>query len=146
MHDDSLPANAAQTSSPANGSSRASSRGPPSTTVTSSAAQALEGLGHLGTDRAATEDEQPAGQLLGRREPRLSHGFTSASPGIGGIDRNRAGRKDDGLRRLERRARAVGQLDLDFALASEPAGPAEKLDALFSSHGRSPASVELFVM
>ena len=97
------------------------------------AAQAAHGLGHLGADRPAAEDEQAAGD-------RLHRGHLTAGPdvvqlaqaGDGRHDRVGAGRQHDVRRGVARVA------DLDDAWTGQPAGAADQVDALARQPGLLP--------
>ena len=77
--------NAAASSSPAKGSSRASSRRDPSTTVTSSHPRRLNAWAISAPMAPPPSTSSRLGSCFAAVMARLSHARTSASPGIGGM-------------------------------------------------------------
>ena len=77
--------NAARTSSPAKGSSRDSSRGRPSTTVTSSQPSRRNACAISAPIVPPPRTSNRRGSCLAEVMSRLSHGLISRSPGIGGM-------------------------------------------------------------
>src|SRR5215472_11948909 len=77
--------NAARSSSPANGSSRASSRSAPSSTTTCSLPSRLNACAISTPTAPPPSTSSRGGTSLALVAERLSHGRASASPGMGGI-------------------------------------------------------------
>ena len=120
-------AKAAHTSSPANGSSRASSRGPPSTTITSSHPSRLKHCAISAPIAPPPSTSSRRGSSLADVTSRLSHGVDVCEPGNRRDQRSGARRDDHRLRCLERVRRAVAGGDLHHPLAVQAAlAPVER--------------------
>ena len=113
----------------ANGSSRARSAAPPSTSVTCDA-ERRERLGHLDADDAAAEDQQALGDALGRGDLAVGPRLRLAQPVDRRDQRVAAGRDDDRAPRDE-----LLSVDRDRALAGERARPRTSETPRSVSHG-----------
>ena len=102
------------------------------------AAQALEGLRHLGADGTAAQHEQPSGELLRAGDHPVVPRAGLAQARDRRDQRAGAGGQHDRPGRAEPPGGAVGGLDLDGPFPGQPAGAADQVDAFALQPGQLP--------